>query len=185
MKLLSSLLVIVIITWVIVPATALAQPADSPWPMFHGDIRHTGLSQYDTSKVDGTVKWSFETGAGIESSPVIGSDGTIYFGHTQNGFYALNPDGSQKWHISNPNNVISSPAIDKDGTVYVGAWDKKLYAFSGSVAKKATIEQTDKKEGMPTADKKIPTIYIAGIIVILLLLIAGVIIMIRKKFKRT
>ena len=34
-----------------------AQPADSPWPTFHGNNQRTGLREYDTSHVDGTVKF--------------------------------------------------------------------------------------------------------------------------------
>ncbi len=62
---------------------------DSPWPMFHGNPQHTGLSSSDTNHVDGTVLWSFESGAGIESSPAIGSDGTVYIGSTDHKFYTF------------------------------------------------------------------------------------------------
>lgn len=59
---------------------ANAELADSPWPTFHGDSQRTGLSPYNTSYIDGTLKWAFQSGEGIESSPVIGENGTIYFG---------------------------------------------------------------------------------------------------------
>ena len=80
-----------------------AQLAISPWPMFHHDLAHTGLSQYGTSSNPGTLKWKYTTFAAISySSPAIGPDGTIYVGslivatkHTA--LWALKPDGSQKW----------------------------------------------------------------------------------------
>lgn len=50
----------------------------NPWPMFHHDLQHTGLSSYDTSENNGTLKWRYETGDDIYSSPSISSDGTIY-----------------------------------------------------------------------------------------------------------
>jgi len=65
------------------------QLADSPWPMFRGDLKHTGRSPYDTSHVDGTYKWSFPTGDDVCSSPAIGSDGTIYVGSTDGKLYAI------------------------------------------------------------------------------------------------
>jgi hypothetical protein len=45
----------------ILPLASAAQ-AQSSWPMFHHDLRHTGLSQYDTSANVGALKWAFATG---------------------------------------------------------------------------------------------------------------------------
>ena len=65
--------------------------ADSPWPTFHGNLRRTGLSDYDTSHIDGTIKWVYEAGEGVavQSSPAIGPDGTIYVGIDDGYFYAF------------------------------------------------------------------------------------------------
>jgi len=124
-----------------------AQPANSPWPMFRGNPRHTGRSPYDTSHVDGTVKWSFETGDGVESSPAIGSDGTIYVGSHDSKLYAINPDGTEKWHFQAGDpvyneewnvwkGIISSPAIGADGTIYITSLSNKLYAINPDGAEK-------------------------------------------------
>ena len=80
-------------------------------------------------------KWAFNTGGGVESSPAIGNDGTIYVGSTAKRIYAINPDGSKKWSIRTKESVYSSPTIGKDGTIYIGSWDYKLYAINpdGSV----------------------------------------------------
>lgn len=109
--------------------------------MFHGDVRHTGLSKYDTSHIDGTLKWTFEAGEGIESSPAIGVDGTIYFGAHDNKFYAVNPDGTLKWKFDAGQPVYSaewnvwkgitcSPAIDQDGTIYFVSMSNYLFALN-------------------------------------------------------
>lgn len=106
-----------------------AQLADSPWPMLQHNLRHTGLSPYSAKGVDGTIKWTFETGAGIESSPTIAPDGTIYIGSHDNKLYALNPDGTLKWKFDAGEPVLvegwnvtkgiaSAPTIAKDGTIY-------------------------------------------------------------------
>jgi outer membrane protein assembly factor BamB len=118
-----------------------AQPADSPWPMFRMDTKHTGISPYNTSHVDGTVLWSFETGAGIESSPVIGADGTIYVGSHDGYLYAINPDGTEKWRFdAGPpryderwnvsKSIMATPAIAADGTICVYSSANYLFAVN-------------------------------------------------------
>ncbi len=90
---------------------------------------------------DGSKKWAFETNVDgrqgpnfgldrVRSSPVIGSDGTIYVGSGDYNLYAINPDGSKKWNFKTGDGVDSSPTIGSDGTIYVGSWDKNLYAIS-------------------------------------------------------
>ena len=126
-----------------VPA-ATAQLASSPWPMFHHDLNHTGLSPYYGPNT-ATVKWTFSTGGGrgIFSSTAIAPDGTIYIGtsgwhwYTRSRLYAINPDGTEKWHWSPPlysyhglvDYIDSTPAVASDGTIYVGCWNRRLYAL--------------------------------------------------------
>ncbi|HEC66476.1 MAG TPA: hypothetical protein ENI23_14410 [bacterium] len=118
-------------------------PADSAWPTFHGNNQRTGLSPYDTSHVDGTVLWTFEAGGGIEASPTIGEDGTIYFGAMDGYVYAVNKDGTLKWKTkigtpqikgyggdSHLSSVTSTPAIDKDGNIYVTSRDQYIFALN-------------------------------------------------------
>lgn len=79
---------------------------------------------------NGTTKWAF--GGDVESSPVIGSDGTIYFGQTSGstGYVnAIYPNGTIRWRYHTGHVVYSSPAIGLDGTVYCGSHDGNLYAF--------------------------------------------------------
>jgi outer membrane protein assembly factor BamB len=104
--------------------------ADSPWPMFRGNLNHTGLSPYNTSGNNGQLKWSFETDGNVFSSPAIDSDGIIYFGSYDYNVYAINPDGTEKWSFTTGEKVRSSPAIGSDGTIYIGSVDKKLYAIN-------------------------------------------------------
>jgi len=79
---------------------------------------------------DGTLKWRYYVGAGIQSSPTLGSDGTIYFGGLDNYIYALNSDGTLKWEYETGGWVLSTPAVGSDGTIYAGSEDYYVYALN-------------------------------------------------------
>jgi outer membrane protein assembly factor BamB len=104
-------------------------PANSAWPFRGYDLKHTGQSPYIGTQSN-ILKWTFQTGDDIESSPAIGPDGTIYFGSRDKKVYALYQDGSVKWSFQTGDQVESSPAIAADGTIYIGSRDKKLYALN-------------------------------------------------------
>lgn len=117
-----SLIIPAAILFFAVPLTASAQLADSPWPTYKGNSKHTGLSPYTTQIDKPKLKWKFDAGDGVETSPAIGSDGTIYFGVFKDNFLALNPDGTEKWRFTRKGEEFrSSPTIAKDGTIYFGA----------------------------------------------------------------
>ena len=82
--------------------------------------------------IPGTLKWKVKVN-GIQYSPAIGSDGTIYVDCNDIGNYlcALKPDGTTKWKFDKKlmnGWIVSSPAIGSDGTIYVGP--KNLYAIN-------------------------------------------------------
>ena len=85
------------------------------------------LSADDSSP--GTLKWKFQIyGTYNESSPAIGSDGTIYVGGSGYYLYAINLDGTLKWKFD-VSSYHSSPAIGSNGTIYVKN-DDYLYAIN-------------------------------------------------------
>ncbi|MCE5248728.1 hypothetical protein LLG96_00765, partial [bacterium] len=51
--------------------------ADTPWPMRGQNLQHTGRG-IATVAASSTVKWKFQSGGIIKSSPAIGADGTVY-----------------------------------------------------------------------------------------------------------
>jgi len=106
----------------------------------------------------GRLRWRFTTfnpqhvddpdgGGEVVSSPLLGPDGTVYFGtwgegpYETNAFYAVNPDGTLQWRYptdsSLTHRIFASPALSPDGaTVYVssfrddaGVLPATLYAF--------------------------------------------------------
>ena len=65
-----------------------------------------------------------------DSSPAIGSNGTIYLGTFHEKLWAVNPRGVALWTFKTGSEIRSSPAIGADGTIYFGCRDRKFYAVS-------------------------------------------------------
>jgi len=79
------------------------------------------------------LKWRFVATNAIQSSPAIGTDGTVYFGSSDKKVYALDGDsGRKEWERLVGDSVTSSPALGPDGTLYVGANDGFLYALDAA-----------------------------------------------------
>src|SRR5207249_5259558 len=108
--------------------SAQSSMASSPWPMFHQNARHTGLSAFVGPSTP-TLKWSFKTTSPVVSSPAIAL-GTIYVGGDDGNLYAINRAGALKWKFTTGGPIESSPAIGSHGTVYVGSDDGYFYAIS-------------------------------------------------------
>ena len=153
----------------------LAYPADSsstaaPWPMFQHDMEHTGLSVYlgpSTPIELWNFTWQPEGGRQgyVDSSPSIGSDGTVYVGGScanayTCGLYAINPDGTERWNFTG-GGVESSPAIGNDGTVYVGSDNGYLYAISPDGSEKWSFYAGPVVTSSPTIGPD-GTVYIGG-----------------------
>lgn len=94
--------------------------ANSAWPMFQHDLRHTGCSPY-TGPQTANLKWTFTLESGYTNSPAIASDGTLYACASDGGqrLYAVNPGGTEKWSNPTWHSMNSTPAVGSDGTIYV------------------------------------------------------------------
>jgi outer membrane protein assembly factor BamB len=118
-------------------------PMDSAWPMKCHDTHHTSRSPYSTAHIDDLEKWRFRCG-GVDGSPVIGDNGTIYFGDKDRDIYAIYPNGMLKWTYHTVDWITSAPALAEDGTLYVGSWGDYLYAFNSTTgAKKWSVSLGD------------------------------------------
>jgi len=76
------------------------------------------------------VIWSYPTG-NVQSSPVIGADGSVVIGSLNGYLYKFNKQGLV-WTLALGAGTESNAAIDTDGTIYVGCQDGNLYAVSPS-----------------------------------------------------
>lgn len=104
---------------------------DSPWPTFRRDHRNTGRSTLP-AQYQGDRPWSFPTGKGIFSTPVIDGDGVVYFGSADHHFYAINPDGTLRWRFKTGELIDSAAALhrhDASGppSITFGSGDGILY----------------------------------------------------------
>lgn len=87
-------------------------------------------SLYAINVSTGQKEWAYFLRADVESSPIVGEDGTIYAGAQANYFYAINPDGTLKWETALSDEFLyASAAIGFDGSVYAGCRNDSLYAF--------------------------------------------------------
>jgi len=75
------------------------------------------------------MKWSYPTQGRIDSSPEIGSDGTIYVGSGDTNLYAIYSDGTLKFKYKTEGSVLSSPVISEEGIIYFRSNDGYLYAI--------------------------------------------------------
>jgi len=81
---------------------------------------------------NGTEKWSFDSPCGNSIIPGIATDGSIYWGDWDGGFYKISPEGKILWKVETPKTfetLSSSPAIGKEGTVYFGSLANHFFAY--------------------------------------------------------
>jgi outer membrane protein assembly factor BamB len=113
--------------FVLSAASGFAQPADSPWPVFHGNMKHTGQSRYN-GPLNDAAEWAYR---GASGAPVIGTDGTIYISAVPENdpwpmndiVLAINPDGTLKWKCDEKlGSLRPVPAIGQNGTIYYSAF---------------------------------------------------------------
>ena len=133
MNKLSFCLTLALVASLVAGPPAHAELADTPWPMFHHDVRHTGRSEY-AGPSNPEFAWSYETGSSVYSSPALGSDGLVYVGSYDNKLYAIAPDGALEWSYETNGYVYSSPALGSDGRVYFGSHDYRIYAIASDRA---------------------------------------------------
>jgi outer membrane protein assembly factor BamB len=93
----------------------------------------SGDGSFNAMPADGgKLRWSFQAGAEILSSPSQDTAGNFYFGAQDGYLYSISPTGHLRWKFRTGGSVESSPAIDAAGNVYVGSSDFYLYSLDPS-----------------------------------------------------
>lgn len=125
-------------------------PLDSkaPWAKFRANELNNGRSPVKPVQNDKTP-WSYRTGKGIFSSPVVDEDGVCYVGSADHTFYAINEDGTVKWSIKTGEIIDSSALLDDKGLIYFGSGDANVYCAdrkTGEIVWKSEADTTDEVE---------------------------------------
>lgn len=89
---------------------------------------------------EATNEWVLRVNSPSDSSPAIGSDGTIYFGTVNGRLWAVNPNGTKQWVFRAGREIKSSPAVGSDGTIYFGCRDRNFYAVGANGKKEWTFK---------------------------------------------
>ncbi len=96
---------------------------------FMGDAAHTGRSENRGPSTTPAQAWTYQTGARVFASPIVGHDGTVYVGSLDGQFVALNPDGSLKWRYSAGQKIYPSALITGSSIIF-GTNQKELVSLS-------------------------------------------------------
>ena len=83
---------------------------------------------YAINTASGNLRWRYQAGSAIESSPVIDDAGVVYFGSYDGKVYGVSAEGNLAFRFATGGRVQSTPAIGSDRVLYVGSNDHKLYA---------------------------------------------------------
>jgi outer membrane protein assembly factor BamB len=105
--------------------------ARSPWPKFRRNSAQDGRSPIRPEAGGGRL-WTFATGKGIFSSPVIDAAGDVLIGSADRTFYSIAPDGTARWTLLTGEIIDSSALLDDRGRVYFGSGDGNLYALDAA-----------------------------------------------------
>lgn len=98
------------------------------WPMFHGDLMHSGYTASSGPLTNQTL-WRQPTNDTVLSSPTV-AGGIVYVGTNNGKVLALNASmGQFLWSYKTGGAVYSSPAVS-DNVIYFGSWDNFVYALN-------------------------------------------------------
>ena len=126
---------------------------------------------YALNPQDGSLKWTFTTGAAIKTPPTIDANGTVYFASDDTNLYAVSAptDGSQsgvqEWSrgVGTIYSGHTSVSIAADGTLYYVGSETYFYALNP--ADGSELWKSDSSYGAPMTKPAISpsgTIYFAG-----------------------
>ena len=92
--------------------------------------------EYDFENQDGTLRWVFDTGGEVWSTPAV-HDGAAYFGSLDQHVYAVDvATGAEIWRFKTEGGVVAGPAV-ADGKVLVGSFDSTFYAIDAATGREA------------------------------------------------
>lgn len=106
----------------------------------------------ETESLPARVEWSYQTGDGVESSPVV-VDGTVFLGSRDQHVYALDTErGTEQWTLETDGWVLGGPTV-VDDTVFVGGrYESYAVAAAGGSVRWTTRRATDTRSTPTVVD---------------------------------
>ncbi len=123
--------------------------SDSAWPSAGRDQANTRFSPYSMEDFDGITIWTYSTKRPITTTPIIGTDGTIYVASVDHNLYSLTPGGMLRWSFTAENDLRTSPLLAADGTIYIFDWEGTLYSIDQEGTLNWKLEHGVKPGGPP------------------------------------
>ena len=117
-------------------ATPAAPPVEAPsaWPIYRGDVGLSGLAAGEL-EAELQLLWTYDTGKGVVSSPVI-ANGVVYIGSDDQNLHAIDfATGELNWKFET-GDMIEAPPLVWDGRVYIGSSDAQLYALDAATGER-------------------------------------------------
>ncbi|MBI1371613.1 MAG: PQQ-binding-like beta-propeller repeat protein [Phycisphaera sp.] len=122
------------------PATSALE---SVWPRYRGNPQLQGVSKA-TLPDEPVLKWTFKTGDGIKSSPVI-SFGKVYIGSDDGSVYALDQKTGRKVWSFKTEDAVEAPPTVHGSRLYVGSDDGEVYCLDAETGELKWKYATDDK----------------------------------------
>lgn len=89
------------------------------WDELRGNDLNNGFIPVQTAPAEKPI-WTKDVGPINGTSPVVGSDGTIYVGNAMGALLAINPNGNTRWRKELARGwKCSTPSVSSNGNIYV------------------------------------------------------------------
>ena len=150
-------MVIAALTCATAQAAGVPTQPGSPWPSMRHDSKNSGSSPLRARTRAGDRPWSFVTGKGVFSTPVVGPDETVYVGSADTYFYAVGRNGKLRWRFKTGEIIDSAAVLGRGGTVTFGSGDEYIYRALGEAPAEPDATDALALQGQP-ADRAGPAV---------------------------
>ena len=92
--------------------------------------------EYDFENHDATLRWVFDTGGEVWSTPAV-DGGAAYFGSLDQYVYAVDlASGAELWKFKTGGGIVAGPVV-AGGKVLIGSFDSTFYAIDAATGREA------------------------------------------------